>query len=90
MDDEPQHACMNVDTDPAPEAHGPVPTPEEVPAMTVERACKLLGISRSSGYAAAISGDLPVITIGRRKLVPTAQLRRMLRLDSEGSDETAA
>lgn len=43
-----------------------------------------MGISRNSGYAAIASGAIPSIRIGRRILVPTAQLRHLLRLDAIG------
>lgn len=42
---------------------------------------RILGLSRQSAYDAATRGDLPTIRIGRRLLVPTAALRRMLELD---------
>jgi excisionase family DNA binding protein len=45
---------------------------------TVEEAAKMLGISRVSAYQAAKSGELPTIKIGKRILVPTAALDRML------------
>lgn len=38
----------------------------------------MLGVGRASAYAAAGTGDLPVIRVGRRLLVPVAALRRML------------
>jgi excisionase family DNA binding protein len=50
----------------------------EVLTVTVERAGKLLGLSRNSAYAAARNGQLPVIRIGKRILVPKAQLERLL------------
>jgi excisionase family DNA binding protein len=46
--------------------------------ITVEEAADVLGIGRASAYLAANTGDLPVIRIGRRLLVPVAALRRML------------
>jgi excisionase family DNA binding protein len=46
--------------------------------MTVEEAAAYLGIGRSAAYEAARSGDLPVIRLGRRLLVPRAALERML------------
>jgi excisionase family DNA binding protein len=46
--------------------------------VTVEEAGTILGIGRATAYAAAGTGDLPVLRIGRRLLVPTAALRRML------------
>jgi Helix-turn-helix domain len=47
-------------------------------AFTVEEAGEILGISRCSAYAAAKSGDLPTIQIGRRKIVPRRGLERKL------------
>jgi excisionase family DNA binding protein len=46
--------------------------------LTVDEAAAVLGIGRSSAYTAARSGDLPVIRIGKRLLVPVGALRRML------------
>lgn len=40
----------------------------------------VLGVARSSAYQAAHRGEIPTIRIGRRLLVPTAELRRMLAL----------
>jgi excisionase family DNA binding protein len=54
------------------------------PTMSVERAAKLLGVSRSVAYRAAASGQLPTITFGRRVLVPTFRLLEMLGLPVEG------
>ena len=45
---------------------------------TVEEAGEILGIGRSKAYEAANSGEIPVIRIGRRILVPKAALDRML------------
>jgi excisionase family DNA binding protein len=50
------------------------------PTISVERAAKLLGVSRSVAYRAAASGELPTITFGRRLLVPTYRLLEMLGL----------
>ncbi len=46
--------------------------------LTVEEASRLLGISRGAGYEAARTGQLPVIRLGRRVLVPRQALERML------------
>lgn len=46
--------------------------------LTVEEAAALLGIGRNSAYQAVASGQLPVIRIGRRLLVPRAALERLL------------
>jgi excisionase family DNA binding protein len=45
---------------------------------TVEDAAKLLGISRAAAYAAARTGELPVIPIGGRRLVLKIKLDAML------------
>lgn len=46
--------------------------------FSVPDAGEILGISRSSAFQAAASGELPVIRIGKRLLVPRAALERML------------
>jgi excisionase family DNA binding protein len=48
-------------------------------AFTVEEAgCDILGLSKCSAYAAANSGELPAIRVGRRLIVPRHALERML------------
>jgi excisionase family DNA binding protein len=49
--------------------------------MTLDEVAPVLGISRDTAYKGARSGDIPTIRVGRRLLVPTAALRRMLALD---------
>ena len=56
--------------------------PTETPTVTVERAAEVLGIGRGSAYEAARTGELPTIRIGRRLLVPTALLLKMLGQDA--------
>jgi excisionase family DNA binding protein len=46
--------------------------------MSVEDAARLLGISRGLAYEAARRGDLPVIRLGRRLLVPRARLLELV------------
>lgn len=58
-----------------------IPLPEEQPTTTVEQAGVWLGLSRSSAYNAANEGQIPTIRIGRRLVVPVAELRRMLGID---------
>jgi len=50
-----------------------VPDPTAEPTMQVERVAKALGISRNATS----------IRIGRRIVVPTAAVRRMLQLDRD-------
>ena len=46
--------------------------------LTIEEAGKLLGLGRSGTYEAARRGDIPVLRIGRRWLVPRVALDKML------------
>lgn len=52
------------------------------PTVDLPDAARLLGISRGMAYKAANDGTLPVLTFGRRKVVPTAHLRRLLGIDA--------
>ena len=45
--------------------------------MTVEEAATALGISRASAYEAARPKQIPTIRLGRRLVVPRAQLMAM-------------
>jgi excisionase family DNA binding protein len=56
--------------------------PLSQPTMTVDEAASIMKISRASAYEAVRSGEIPSIRIGRRIVVPTAALRRMLGLDA--------
>ena len=46
--------------------------------LAIEEAGKLLGLGRSGTYEAARRGDIPVLRIGRRWLVPRVALDKML------------
>ena len=53
--------------------------PSNLPlTIKVEQAAILLGISRSAAYRAAKAGQLQTLRMGRKLLVPTAPLLRML------------
>jgi len=47
-------------------------------SFSIREAAEILGISSYSAWAAAKRGDLPVVTIGRRKIVPRVRLERLL------------
>lgn len=49
--------------------------------MTVDEAAQKLGISRNTAYACARSGQLPIIRLGKRMLVPRVALDAMVRGD---------
>lgn len=58
--------------------------------ITVEEAARLIGIGRSGAYAAAQRGELPTLRIGRRLVVPTAALLRLLENGNAPPDEGGA
>jgi len=53
---------------------GPAPA-----TTTIAEAAKRLHIGRNQAYEAAHRGELPVIKIGKRLLVPTIALERLLK-----------
>lgn len=72
--------------------HAParLPDPRTQPTLNLwPTTGHLLGLSRQSTYDAATRGDIPTIRIGRRILVPTAALARLLCIDVSGSDDAA-
>ena len=54
---------------------------------SIEEAAMLLGIGRSTAYAAARDGSLPTVRLSHRLLVPTAKLREMLGLEADQAKE---
>ena len=61
-----------------------LPTAEEQPTVSLwPTAGRAVGLRRSATYDAAERGQIPTIRLGRRIVVPTAALRRMLQLDGE-------
>lgn len=53
------------------------------PTLTVEQAAEMLGVSRQSAYAAVRKGEIPSISVGRRKVIPTAAFMRLLGVERE-------
>lgn len=47
--------------------------------ITVAEAAQALGIGRNAGYEAVRRGEIPIIKIGKRLLVPKAALDRILK-----------
>jgi excisionase family DNA binding protein len=43
-----------------------------------EAGCEILGLSKCSAYAAAKSGSIPTVRVGRRLIVPRRALERLL------------
>jgi excisionase family DNA binding protein len=67
---------------PEPEA-APTPPAGERLVYSVPEAGRLLGLSRNGSYDAAKRGDLPVIRIGRRLLVPKVPFHRLIERDGD-------
>jgi excisionase family DNA binding protein len=57
-------------------SHPPHTSPPEV--LTVEEAARVLRISRQSAYEGVRAGEIPVIRVGSRLLVPRRRLEQML------------
>jgi hypothetical protein len=63
-------------------AHDPFESALLRPTTTVPLAGKLLGLSRNKAYEAAAKGEISTLKFGKRLVVPTMPLKRMLGLDS--------
>ena len=46
--------------------------------LTVDETAKILGIGRNSAYDAIARGEIPVVKVGKRLLVPKAALQKLL------------
>lgn len=55
------------------------------PTITVPVAGALLGLSKNKSYAAAARGEIPTLKFGRRLVVPTMPLKRMLGMEPPNS-----
>ena len=53
------------------------------PTLTVEEAARLFRIGRNQAYEAVAAGTLPAIRVGRRWVIPTVRVLRMLGVDAE-------
>lgn len=56
---------------------------QDRPTVQVPEAAEILGIGRGTAFAAAASGELKVLKFGRRMVVPTAELKRLLGIDEK-------
>jgi excisionase family DNA binding protein len=50
--------------------------------LTVEETAQRLGIGRNQAYEAIRRGEIPVVRIGKRLLIPEAALERMLNTEA--------
>ncbi|WP_067672640.1 excisionase family DNA-binding protein [Nocardia miyunensis] len=59
------------------------------PTVSVSTAARLLGIGRSTAYAAVNSGEMPAIRIRSRFRIPAPWLRHRLQLQTDPQCDTA-
>jgi excisionase family DNA binding protein len=59
-------------------ANAPARNGTERETLSVREAGRVLGLGRDAAYRAANNGEIPVLRIGRRLLVPRAALDRLL------------
>ena len=55
--------------------------PNRRPVLTVEELAEVLGTGRTATYDAVRRGEIPSFKIGRKVVIPTAAVRRLLCLD---------
>ena len=67
-----------------------LPDPATQPTITVDELGELMGVSRSTAYESVRNGEIPSIRLGRRIVIPTAAVRRMLLIDAVGGRGDAA
>ncbi|MGH8895445.1 MAG: helix-turn-helix domain-containing protein [Egibacteraceae bacterium] len=60
------------------------------PTLTVGEAARLYGIGRNAAYEAVAAGELPALRIGRRWVVPTVPLLRLLGVEVADDVKLAA
>lgn len=59
------------------------------PTVSVDDVARLLGVGRSTAYAAVNTGEIPVIRVRTRVRVPSGWVRQQLRIDT-GPDVSAS
>jgi excisionase family DNA binding protein len=57
--------------------------------LTIAEAAEVLGISRAFAYELCARGELPVIRLGRRRLVPKQALLALVGADADGPADPA-
>jgi len=46
--------------------------------LTVDETAKILGVGRNSAYEAIARGEIPIVKVGKRLLVPKVALEKLL------------
>lgn len=64
----------------------PLPRPEQQPTMSIPDAGRYLGLGHAASYNAARRGVIPTLQLSpHRRVVATAELRRLLGIDPIGA-----
>lgn len=63
-------------------AHVVIPRADVQPFATVPEAGAWLGLGEGAAYRSAQRGEIPTLKLGRKLVVPVAELRRKLGLDN--------
>jgi excisionase family DNA binding protein len=71
------------------EGHALLKDPGDRLVYTVSEAGNLLGISRAFAYELVARGELPVIRLGRRRLVPKVALLALVERQAETASEVS-
>jgi len=84
------HSSASQTTADPPSHTGPVTTLAELRCtkrgtVTVEESAKVLGISRGKAFESVRNGDLPVLRLGHRYLVPVPRLLALLGVEEGGA-----
>ena len=67
------------------------PTPDaDRLVLTITEAAEVLGISRAFAYELCARGELPVIRLGRRRLVPKKALLALIGVEEAASPQAVA
>mgnify|MGYP001079574890 CR=1 FL=1 len=60
------------------------------PTITVREYAAFVGVSKDTAYEAAARGELRVLHLGRRVLVPTVPVLESLGIDTSGQESESA
>jgi hypothetical protein len=77
----PNTAPASYDASPRERNNSRVPRLEDHPTLSLDEVCSILKIGRTVAYSALACGQIPDFKVGRRYIVPTAEIRRILGLE---------
>lgn len=63
---------------------------DEAITVSVDEAARMLGVSRAALYPRITSGEIPSVTLGRRRLVPVEGLREWVERGATPAEQAPA